>query len=435
MIQPKKGERKVGRIFTASSVAEESALKVACSQDSTVHATIPARKGSGASERGGSLARKRYQKGTLYLKGESWVGRWRIDVVLPDDSKRRIRRARVIGTLKEYPTQRLARRRLEALLAEVNASDYRPGRIATLAEFVARWRTNVLSQRKDGTAKAAESHLRSHILPELGSLRLEEITSEVQQRFVTYLSCRLKRKSVSNVLSTLSAILGTAKRWGYICVGVNFEALTLPEPGETTEARFFTPDEARRILAVTPEPYATAFEIAALTAMRPGELFGLKVRDLDFERRVISIRRSARYSKLQAPKTAASVRVVPIPERLAARLRTYVSTLSENPSGLLFATRKGTPLCANNVVQRILWPVLDRLGIPRCGLKAFRHLHSSLLVETGAPVTVAQKQLGHRDPRVTLGVYSHVIGDSQRRAVEKVAEVLDYGSPNQRAHE
>ncbi|MFY9529262.1 MAG: tyrosine-type recombinase/integrase [Candidatus Acidiferrales bacterium] len=284
------------------------------------------------------MARKRYQRGNLYLKGESWVGRWRIDVVLPDGSKRRIRRARVIGTLKEYPTQRLARRRLEVLLAEVNASDYRPGRIATLAEFVERWRRDVLSQHKDATAKAAESHLRSHILPELGSLRLEEITSEVQQRFVIYLSSRLKRKSVSNVLSTLSAILGMAKRWGYICVGVNFEALTLPEQGEKIEARFFTPDEARRILAATPEPYATAFEVAALTAMRPGELFGLKVRDLDFERRVIFIRRSARYSKLQAPKTDASVRVVPMPERLAARLRMYVSTLPENSSGLLFAT-------------------------------------------------------------------------------------------------
>lgn len=424
--QPTKGARNVERISTATSVAEK---------DLTARATIPARKGSGASEQGGFLARKRYQKGNLYLKGESWVGRWRIDVILPDGSKRRMRRARVIGTLKEYPTKRLASRRLEALLAEVNASDYRPGRIATLAEFVERWRRDVLSQHKDATVKAAESHLRSHILPKLGSRRLEEITSEVQQQFVIYLSSRLKRKTVSNVLSTLSAILGTAKRWGYICVGVNFEALTLPEQGEKIEARFFTPGEARRILAATPEPYTTAFEVAALTAMRPGELFGLKVKDLDFGRRVIFIRRSARYSKLQAPKTAASVRVVPMPERLAVRLRTYISTLSENSSGLLFATRKGTPLCANNVVQRILWPVLDRLGIPRCGLKAFRHSHSSLLVETGAPVTVAQKQLGHKDPRVTLGIYSHVIGDSQRRAVEKVAEVLDYGSPNQTALE
>ena len=380
------------------------------------------------------MARKRYQTGNLYLKGESWVGRWRVDVILSDGSQRRIRRARVIGTMKEYPTKKLARRRFETLLAEVNASDYRPGRVASLAEFVKRWRADVLSHHKAATVTAAESHLRSHILPELGALRLEEITSEIQQRFVTHLSARLKRKTISNILSTLSAILGTAKKWEYVCMGVNFEALTLPDPGEKTEARFFTPEEMRLILASTTEPYATAFEVAALTAMRPGELFGLKVTDLDFDRRVICIRRSARYSKLQAPKTNTSARVVPMPNRLATRLRLYVDALPGNPAGLLFATRKGTPLCANNVVQRFLWPVLDRLGIPRCGLKAFRHAHSSLLIETGAPMTVAQKQLGHKDARVTLGIYSHVIGDSQRRAVERVADILDYGSPKQKGY-
>jgi len=30
------------------------------------------------------------------------------------------------------------------------------------------------------------------------------------------------------------------------------------------------------------------------------------------------------------------------------------------------------------------------------------------------------------DPSITLGIYSHVIGDAQRRAVEKVAGILDY---------
>lgn len=55
--------------------------------------------------------------------------------------------------------------------------------------------------------------------------------------------------------------------------------------------------------------------------MRPGELFGPEVSNLDFDRRLIYIRRSARYSKLEATKTNASVRVVPMPERLTARLR------------------------------------------------------------------------------------------------------------------
>lgn len=53
----------------------------------------------------------------------------------------------------------------------------------------------------------------------------------------------------------------------------------------------------------------------------------------------------------------------------------------------------------------------------------FRY-HTSLLLETGASPTVAQAQLRHADPRVTLGVYAHIIGDSQRKAVERVSEVL-----------
>jgi integrase len=72
---------------------------------------------------------------------------------------------------------------------------------------------------------------------------------------------------------------------------------------------------------------------------------------------------------------------------------------------------------------------LDKLSIPRCGLHAFRHTHSSLLVEGGAPVSVAQAQLRHADPRITFGICSHVVGDSQRDAVEKLAAILRPTAP------
>jgi integrase len=96
---------------------------------------------------------------------------------------------------------------------------------------------------------------------------------------------------------------------------------------------------------------------------------------------------------------------------------------------LLFFNRRGRPYNATKVVQKALWPVLDKLKIERCGLHAFRHTHSSLLLETGASPTVAQAQLRHSDPRITLGIYGHVIGDSQRNAVDRVAEILDPNGP------
>jgi integrase len=378
------------------------------------------------------LARRRYQNGRVFLKGKTWMGRWREDVVCSSGHVRRIRRARAIGTLADLPTKKLALRRLELYLAKINAPGYRPGRVATLAEFAERWQTEMLAQRKPSTIRAAESHLRTHIIPALGSRRLEDITSELQQSFLTQISKALRRKTVQNVIATLSAILNTAKRWGYVCEGVDFERLIFPVAEERTEARFFTARQARQIIAGAEEPFAVIFALAGMTALRPGELFGLKIEDLDFERNVLFVRRSAYYSKLQSPKTRRSIRVLPMPRPLVRRLKAYLKTWRPNPAGILFATGNGTPMCANNVVQRRLWPILDKLGIPRCGLKAFRHTHSTLLVDDGAPIAVAQAQLGHSDARTTLGIYSHAIPDSQRLHVEKIARVLDSSGPLRR---
>ena len=75
-------------------------------------------------------------------------------------------------------------------------------------------------------------------------------------------------------------------------------------------------------------------------------------------------------------------------------------------------------------VEYHLWTVLDALGIPRCGVHAFRHSHKALLFDSGATPKVFQRQLRHADARTTLEIYGHVVGDAHREAVEKVASIL-----------
>jgi integrase len=155
----------------------------------------------------------------------------------------------------------------------------------------------------------------------------------------------------------------------------------------------------------------------------------LTFEDLDFERKLIHVRRSVWCGKIQTVKSKASRAPVPTPDALAAILQTYLVTWRPNPAKLLFVNRLGRPFNANKVVQKGLWPVLDKLGIRHCRLHAFRHTHTSLLLSIGAPPTVAQAQLRHSDARITLGIYGHVIGDSQRNAVEKIAEILRPDAP------
>jgi Phage integrase, N-terminal SAM-like domain len=81
----------------------------------------------------------------------------------------------------------------------------------TLNKFVQEWRSGVAANLKGSTVRTAGSHLRAHIVPRLGNLRLTEITTKAAQGFVAHLGNRGRsKKTVENVLLTLSSILGTA---------------------------------------------------------------------------------------------------------------------------------------------------------------------------------------------------------------------------------
>ena len=66
-------------------------------------------------------------------------------------------------------------------------------------------------------------------------------------------------------------------------------------------------------------------------------------------------------------------------------------------------------------------PLLEKLGIPRSGFHSMRHDAASSLLAGGATPAVVQKQLRHSDRRITLGIYTYVVGSQQRDAVQTPA--------------
>ena len=80
-----------------------------------------------------------------------------------------------------------------------------PTRNATVAEFAAIWRIEVVSKCKPSATCSANSHLNSHIIPRLGKLRVDQIGVGNQQIFVNQL-VGASRKTVLNILSTLMSL-------------------------------------------------------------------------------------------------------------------------------------------------------------------------------------------------------------------------------------
>ena len=374
-----------------------------------------------------TLARRRFQNGSLRLRGKRtkiWTLRWREDFILPDGSTKRSERTTVIGTKAEFPTERLARRRAELILSQVNRFDYQPGRLATFDEFSTRWQSQIGPLRKPSATKVAASHLRFHLVPAFGRLRLDRITQEDVQAFVGKLSKTCSRHTIMNVLGTFFSVRKTARQWGYLTLDIKLSDLVISSNKPAKPGRFFTANEARGIITSADEPWKTIFALAAMTGLRPGEVLGLGIDDLDFEQRLIFVRQSAWCSQLLATKTKRSTATVPMPDPLADVLTSYLASWKPNEKRLLFSNRRGNPYSENKVVQKRLWPILDTLQIPRCGMHAFRHSHASLLISTGASPKVTQEQLRHSDSKITMDKYAHIIGSEQRAAVEKVAHLV-----------
>jgi len=204
------------------------------------------------------------------------------------------------------------------------------------------------------------------------------------------------------------------------------EGLRVPRRSRT-ERFFFSLEEVRRILSAAKEPQRTMYWLAAETGMRAGELAGLRWADVDLELLTVRVMQSVWHGKVQDPKTANAVRMFALSPQLVSHLRTFKDSWRPNTDGLLFATRNGTPVDMNLLVKRKLHPLLKELAIlvPKgTGLHAFRHTNSSLMDRLSAPLKVRQERLGHSDPRLTLGVYTHVASEDDVRVASKLGELL-----------
>jgi integrase len=369
------------------------------------------------------LARRRYQKGMVLFSQsrQVWLGRYREDIIQADGNTIRTRPQIVLGTKRELPTRRLATRKLDEVLLRINDWSYQPTRIATVAEFAKRFREEVLSRRKASTVRSAGSHFEAHILPELGKLRLDQIGPENQQIFINSLD-GASRKTVMNVLSTLSAMLSTATNWGYAARQIELKKLVLPDRNSYV-APHFTRSQIESIFGLAQEPWRTFFVVLAMTGMRAGEALGLQWTDIDFDHSCIHIRRSAWYGKVQSTKSRSSSAPITLPDALASVLGDYKKEWKPNAQGFLFTTRNGRPPSSNKVVEYQLWPILDALNISRCGLHAFRHSVASFIVDAGYAPEVAQQQLRHSNARTTLG-YVHLRGGITEQAMADVSNSL-----------
>ena len=220
------------------------------------------------------VPRRRFQRGRLFVRGSRkkvWVGSFREDQVQPDGSITRIRRSVVLGETARV-SRRAALATLQPFLDRVNiAPPPLPKSGKTLLEAVADWRIHIAPNLKPSTVRAAESHLKQHIIPHLGTLRLSEFTVKVVQAFSTGLISGRTRKTVENILQTLFSILQTARQvWQRRSLRFRARTSCYQAEASNREVRFFDAAQVGQIIAAAKEPFSTMFAVLGMTGFASG---------------------------------------------------------------------------------------------------------------------------------------------------------------------
>lgn len=183
--------------------------------------------------------RRRFQEGSWRCRNGVWSCKYREYVDRADGTQKTSDRGKSFAGLSE----RAAKAAMQPILDAVNAANKAEAQLVvspasrTLNDIVGDYRKLVVPHRKPRGVETTESHLRAHIIPELGQVPLTQLDVRRVQEFVNKISPGRSGKMVENIVLTLTGIIRHASKWNKEVQPINVSDLTMPAK-EKAKAQF-----------------------------------------------------------------------------------------------------------------------------------------------------------------------------------------------------
>ena len=381
------------------------------------------------------VRRNKYQRGSLFQRGKKvrkvWVARWREPVIDADGLPGSVQRSEVLGTVAEL-TKKEAQNLLASKVRPYNEGRQRPQSQITFGQFVTQeWEPAVLPFLKPGTLSLYRNLLQKHILPIFEQVKLTDVSRGPIHRFLAQkLTQGLSPNHVHGMRTTLNKILTTAVQLEKLDRNP-MRDLTFGGRENLKERAVLSATQINLLLSALPRPEQTLVKFAVLTGLRPGEQFGLRWKNVNLLRKVVHVRETFSSGRFGSPKTKVSIRDVLMSEQVVELLTAHRERCGPvDGESLVFPDTDGSPMnWEKQLNQKVLRPICKQLGLPKISWHSFRHSQATLMGQTGEPQRTAQAILGHGSSKTT-DQYVHSVPESERRVMDKVAELLFPSVPN-----
>ena len=299
-----------------------------------------------------------------------------------------------------------------------------------LKDFIELYEEEKYPRLKDVTRETKHYIIKDKIIPFLGEMRINEITSteiiKWQNMLLSYVDENGKAYSKSylkKLHTEINAIFNYAVRYYKLPSNPASIAGNFGSDNEI-KMNFWTTDEYLKFSdqMMDEPPYYYCFQVLYWLGVREGEALALTKDDFDFERKTVTINKTFQILKsgkrvITSPKTPKSIRTITVPEFLCEELKEYFEMLPEDngEDQIFFMLRK-------DLLYKHMKKGSEAAGIKKIRVHDLRHSHVSLLINLGYSAVAIAERMGHESVHVTFR-YAHLFPSVQQNMADRLNQL------------
>lgn len=294
------------------------------------------------------------------------------------------------------------------------------------------WKEEKRQFVKKSTFAAYSLIVETHLLPAFGNLTT--VTEKCVQDFVLHkLNGGLSQKTIKDMLIVLRMILKYgAKKNYYVYAPID---VIFPTDRERQELEVLSIANQKKIMRFVEENFTfrnLGIFICLSTGVRIGEICALTWEDIDTENGIIHIRKTIqriyirendiRHTELMidTPKTATSIRDIPMTKNLLSVLKPLRKVVNENFFVLTNDITPTEPRTYRNYYKKLL----VKLHIPPIKFHGLRHSFATRCIESHCDYKTVSVILGHSNISTTLDLYVHPNYEQKKKCIDKMLKSL-----------
>lgn len=304
------------------------------------------------------------------------------------------------------------------------------------SEVLCLWEQANRIRLKGGSEQKYDYLIQTHIMPELGGLKLSQITATTVNDFLNNKQNKGRLNGEGGLSSSyVSSIM--------IIINAAISFAVAEQMCPPLKTPIYKPKAEKRDLEILSSEEQALIEqharanldstnigilISLYTGLRIGEICALSWDDVDLVNNVIHVRHTVARVKsdtknkkskshliIDEPKTKASKRDIPIPSALLSAIQEY-----RNISCSKYLVSDRADFLSPRTYEYRYHRVLDCCGVGAFNYHTLRHTFASRCVAAGVDIKSLSEVLGHGNSAITLNTYVHSSLDQKRSQLEKL---------------